>query len=141
MFDNFSDRIAGTLLMGLDVAVEFATLGEFRLVDPAVATAGPAPPASLPMSLDVRRPHRRRLLELEDVDRALLPRPSTALARATAPAGIAVAASSAQPRPATPTTCERRRRRDTPGPGARRTPSRARAGAIQAPVQLCLLLD
>src|SRR3954453_18206745 len=63
MFESMTDRIAGTLLMGLDVAVEFATLGEFRLVE---AGASPAPDvfqaAPLgrlpPPPQTVSRPHR-----------------------------------------------------------------------------------
>src|SRR3954453_14190694 len=54
MFESMTDRIAGTLLMGLDVAVEFATLGEFRLVE---ADASPAPDDFNPAPL-VRRPER-----------------------------------------------------------------------------------
>src|SRR3954447_14006102 len=54
MFESMTDRIAGTVLMGLDVAVEFATLGEFRLVE---ADASPAPDHFQAAPL-VRRPAR-----------------------------------------------------------------------------------
>ena len=125
MFENLQDRLAGTLLMGLDVAVEFATLGEFRLVEPELA---PAPTA-----------RRSRVIALEDVDRSLLPKPSTALARATVPAGTAVA--SASEAPAAAPRCERRRREAAIAPSAKRAPVRVRGGAVQGPVQLCLAVD
>ena len=125
MFENLSDRLAGTLLMGLDVAVEFATLGEFRVVE--------AEPLSAPT------PQRARLISLEDVDRSLLPKPSTALARATAPAGAAVVLPSVPPTAAP--RCERRRREATIAPPAKRAPVRVRGGAVQSAVQLCLAVD
>ena len=71
MFESMTDRIAGTLLMGLDVAVEFATLGEFRLVE---ADASPAPYDFRAAPL-VRRPAHLAAIE---PDRQLLPPASTA---------------------------------------------------------------
>ena len=122
------------LLTSLDLAVEFATLGEYRLVDPYLVS---------PSTTDFGRTRpERRLIELADVDRGLLPRPSTALARATAPAGTAVVAPSARralPQLA-PAVCEVRRRADAPEP-VRRQQGRARAGAVQPAAQLCLALD
>jgi hypothetical protein len=132
MFENLQDRIAGTVLLGLDVAVEFATLGEYRLVDPGF---DPAPIQTTPDPGP-----RRRLIELADVDFTLLPRPSTALARATAPAGTAVAT----PSVVVATPCQGRRRG---GGGVRhvvapdRAPRRSRGGAVPPPAQLCLPLD
>src|SRR3954470_840966 len=84
MFESMTDRIAGTLLMGLDVAVEFATLGEFRLVE---ANASPAPDFFRAAPL-VRRPARLAATEL---DRRLLPPASTAIARAAAESAARVA--------------------------------------------------
>src|SRR6476469_2263348 len=77
MFEDMTDRIAGTLLIGLDVAVEFATLGEFRIVE---ADGSPAPDSFQAAPL-VRRPAR---LATVDTDLQLLPRASTAIARAAA---------------------------------------------------------
>ena len=74
MFEEMTDRIAGTLLMGLDVAVEFATLGEFRLVE---ADASPASDDFQALPL-VRRPAS---LAAVTPDRQLLPPASTAIAR------------------------------------------------------------
>ena len=78
MFESMTDRIAGTFLMGLDVAVEFATLGEFRLVDPDLASP------SIPFDFDaaplMRRPARAAA---PAAGRSALPGPSTAVARAT----------------------------------------------------------
>ena len=129
MFENLQDRIAGTVLLGLDVAVEFATLGEYRVVDPDLAPAlisvGPESAA-----------RRRRLIELEDVDFTLLPKPSTALARATAPAGSAVATPSVVVAP----PCERRHR-GMPSQPVEHPPRRTRAGSVQPAAQLCLLVD
>src|SRR3954447_13451040 len=84
MFESMTDRIAGTLLMGLDVAVEFATLGEFRLVE---ADASPAPDFFQAAPL-VRRPAR---LATPELDRKLLPPASTAIARAAAQSAARVA--------------------------------------------------
>src|SRR3954462_511494 len=100
MFETMTDRIAGTLLMGLDVAVEFATLGEFRLVEagapPPPHLFQPAPPARHPPPAQdlfkaaplVRRPARRASVE---PDRQLLPPASTAIARAAAESAARVA--------------------------------------------------
>ena len=68
MFETLSDRIAGTLLTGLDVAVEFATLGEFRLVDPALFPA-PAPVTENAAPLVRSEPRRRRGSMSEPVKR------------------------------------------------------------------------
>src|SRR6478609_4444209 len=84
MFESMTDRIAGTVLMGLDVAVEFATLGEFRLVE---ADASPAPDYFQAAPL-VRRPAR---LAAVDPNRQLLPPASTAIARAAAESAARVA--------------------------------------------------
>src|SRR5690349_24480899 len=74
MFETMTDRITGTVLMGLDVAVEFATLGEFRLVE---ADAGPTP------DLFQAAPFVRRPAQLAAItpDPRLLPPASTAIAR------------------------------------------------------------
>lgn len=137
MFPNLTDNLAGAVLMGLDVAVEFATLGEFRLVDPALAAPAPAEPAAAPM---MRRPERTAAIR---PDHATLPRPATAAARASAPdlplkprakpapPSLAVPASPRRrggqvPRPVKPTRA--------PVPPVRRT----RAGAVQPATQLCL---
>jgi hypothetical protein len=84
MFESMTDRIAGTLLMGLDVAVEFATLGEFRLVE---ADGSPAPDNFQAAPL-VRRPVG---LASVDPDQRLLPAASTAIARAAAESAARVA--------------------------------------------------
>src|SRR3954452_76954 len=84
MFELMTDRIAGTVLTGLDVAVEFATLGEFRLVE---GDASPAPDDFQPAPL-VRRPAH---LAQVDPDRRLLPPASTAIARAAAASAARVA--------------------------------------------------
>jgi hypothetical protein len=130
MFENLSDRLAGTLLMGLDVAVEFATLGEFRLVDPDLVLA-PTPPPTYGAPL-ARRPAPGAPF---DVDFDLLPKPATALARATRPEPVAptVVAPS-------PVVCDARRRRGTESAkkGTHSRP-RVRGGAVQPPEQLCLL--
>lgn len=128
MFDTVTDRIAGTLLMGLDVAVEFATLGEFRVVDPDYALA-PTETADIPVPL-LRRPGSGAVLEL---DRNLLPAPATALAQAAVPAPVFAPA----PR------CQQRRRpaaAHAPEPVKRPIP-RKRVGAVQPAGQLCLLAD
>ena len=122
------------LLTSLDLAVEFATLGEYRLVDPYLVS---------PSTTDFGRTRpERRLIELADVDRGLLPRPSTALARATAPAGAAVVSPSARRAAVAPppATCEVRRRGDAPD-AVRRPQRRARGGSVQPAAQLCLLVD
>ncbi len=141
MFESMTDRIAGTLIMGLDVAVEFATLGEFRLVE---ADGSPAPDLFQPAPL-VRRPARSDATAL---DRQLMPPASTAIARAAAesaeraaarrrrPAGIPLhpGARSVLGQPA-------RRRAAAAVPAARgasRTAARKRGGAVDAGAQLCL---
>src|SRR3954451_3288008 len=91
MFESMTDRIAGTVLMGLDVAVEFATLGEFRLVD---ADASPAPYDFQPAPL-VRRPAR---LDVVAAEKKLLPPASTAIARAAAESAARAAARRGTPR-------------------------------------------
>jgi hypothetical protein len=133
MFENLSDRIAGGLLVGLDVAVEFATLGEVRLVDPELF---PAETSTVTTAWAGQAEPRRRLIELADVDHSLLPQPSTALARAAAPAGDLAATRSV----VVAAPCERRRRSDSPKP-VRRQPTRARGGSVQPAAQLCLLVD
>ena len=84
MFESMTDRIAGTVLMGLDVAVEFATLGEFRIVE---ADASPAPYDFQPAPL-VRRPAN---LASAEPNHRLLPPASTAIARAAAESAARVA--------------------------------------------------
>src|SRR4051794_37333618 len=91
MFELMTDRIAGTLLMGLDVAVEFATLGEFRLVEGDSATSDDFQPAPL-----VRRPSH---LSAVARDQKLLPPASTAIARAAAESAARVAARRGVARP------------------------------------------
>src|SRR5436190_2480555 len=94
MFEEMTDRIAGTLLMGLDVAVEFATLGEFRLVE----ADGPAPDHFQVAPL-VRRPAHPSAVAR---DQRLLPPASTATARAAAESAARVAERRAPMRPAMP---------------------------------------
>jgi hypothetical protein len=141
MFEEMTDRIAGTLLMGLDVAVEFATLGEFRLVE---ADASPAPYDFQAAPL-VRRPARMTAVE---PDRRLLPPASTAIARAAAESAARVAARRGGARavaldragmasgkaviPSAP-----RRRSAAPAP-ARAASPRKRAGSVGSGTQLCL---
>lgn len=147
MFESMTDRIAGTVLMGLDVAVEFATLGEFRLVE---ADASPAPDSFQAAAL-VRRPAR---LDAVATKPNLLPPASTAIARAAAQSAARVAARRPTPRledllaPKTggkaviPSAA---RRRPASGPArvvaahaAAKTHPRKRAGAVSATEQLCL---
>jgi hypothetical protein len=120
--------------MGLDVAVEFATLGEFRIVE---ADAFPAPDDFQALPL-VRRPAHLATLQ---PDRALLPPASTAIARAAAESAARVAE---RRRPASPplqsgtkaTIPSAPRRRSTnPARGAH---ARKRGGAVEANSQLCL---
>ena len=144
MFEEMTDRIAGTLLMGLDVAVEFATLGEFRLVE---ADASPAPDDFQALPL-VRRPAR---LATVATDRQLLPPASTAIARAAAESADRVAERRKPARPplhagakaVIPSAPRRRAAGPTrPTPPARpvRTGAkpRKRAGAVEGNTQLCL---
>src|SRR4051794_39623998 len=141
MFESMTDRIAGTLLMGLDVAVEFATLGEFRLVE---ADASPAPDLFQAAPL-VRRPARLATMQ---PDRQLLPPASTAIARAAAESAARVAARRKPARPPLQHGAKAvipsppRRRATTP---ARPTPTRPaaakprqRGGAVESSAQLCL---
>lgn len=145
MFESMTDRIAGTLLMGLDVAVEFATLGEFRLVE---SDASPAPDDFQAAPL-VRRPARLATVE---PDRQLLPPASTAIARAAAESAARVAA---RRKPAVPPikagakavipSAPRRRAAtaarpvppERPRAGATTKP-RKRGGAVESGSQLCL---
>src|SRR3954453_17761957 len=92
MFELMTDRIAGTVLMGLDVAVEFPPLGEFRLVE---ADASPAPDDFQPAPL-VRRPAH---LAQVDPDRRLLPPAPRASPR---PAPAPAARGAERRRPAAP---------------------------------------
>jgi hypothetical protein len=148
MFETMTDRIAGTLLMGLDVAVEFATLGEFRLVE---ADVSPAPDLFQAAPL-VRRPAR---LASADLDRTLLPPASTAIARAAAESAARVAArrKPARPplRPGTKAVIPSAPRRRAAGPAHPSAPARPtaaargaaskprkRGGAVGAGTQLCL---
>jgi hypothetical protein len=148
MFESMTDRIAGTVLMGLDVAVEFATLGEFRLVE---ADASPAPDLFQAAPL-VRRPAR---LATPELDRALLPPASTAIARAAAESAARVAArrKPARPplKPGAKAVIPSAPRRRTAGPAHPTAPARPvaaihatpskprkRGGAVEAGTQLCL---
>src|SRR3954452_3551482 len=144
MFESMTDRIAGTVLMGLDVAVEFATLGEFRLVE---ADPPPAPDLFQAAPL-VRRPSRLATVE---PDRQLLPPASTAIARAAAESAARVAA---RRKPAGPPLqrgakavipSAPRRRATTPAwattpmrPRPATAPPRKRGGAVESGTQLCL---
>ena len=153
MFETMTDRIAGTLLMGLDVAVEFATLGEYRLVD----ADAPAPDEFKAAPL-VRRPTN---LDAVAADQKLLPPASTAIARAAAESAARAAARRAPARPRMRTgdagkavipSAPRRRPVGTPmrpltqpssgragsGRGAGKVAPRKRAGAVEAGSQLCL---
>lgn len=144
MFEEMTDRIAGTLLMGLDVAVEFATLGEFRLVE---ADASPAPDDFQALPL-VRRP---AALASVTADSRLLPPASTAIARAAAESAARVAERRKPARPPLPTNTKAvipsAPRRRTAGPARPVSPvrpvrssakPRKRAGAVEANTQLCL---
>jgi hypothetical protein len=135
MFESMTDRIAGTLLMGLDVAVEFATLGEFRLVE---ADASPAPDHFQAAPL-VRRPGR---LAATEANRALLPPASTAIARAAAESAARVAQRRKPTGPplkpgakaVIPSAPRRRVAAATRPPAG----TRKRGGAVEANTQLCL---
>jgi hypothetical protein len=122
MFESMTDRIAGTFLMGLDVAVEFATLGEYRLVESDL----PAPDDFQPLPL-VRRPAH---LTAVAADQKLLPPASTAIARAAAESAARVAERRGVVIPSAP------RRRPTTA-GTRQT-GRKRGGAVESGTQLCL---
>jgi hypothetical protein len=136
MFESMTDRIAGTLLMGLDVAVEFATLGEFRLVEagglPASDNFQAAPLVRRPAHLTAAAPNR-----------ALLPPASTAIARAAAESAARAAArrTPAGPplRPGARAVLQSPPRRRSGGPSRPASPTtRKRGGAVEAGTQLCL---
>jgi hypothetical protein len=153
MFESMTDRIAGTVLMGLDVAVEFATLGEYRLVEADLAPAS----AEFQAAPLVRRP--TRLAEVAP-DNRLLPPASTAIARAAAESAARAAARRGQraagrdsgvrrptPNPfalpggrgaATVIPNAPRRRAVVPPPARVKTAPRTRGGAVEAGAQLCL---
>jgi hypothetical protein len=147
MFESMTDRIAGTLLMGLDVAVEFATLGEFRLVE---ADASPVPDLFQAAPL-VRRPAR---LGTPELDRRLLPPASTAIARAAAESAARVAArrkpGGPPVKPGTKAVIPSATRRRSARPARPLTPAHAsasargvtkprkRGGAVDGGTQLCL---
>ena len=149
MFESMTDRIAGTVLMGLDVAVEFATLGEFRLVE---ADISPAPDAFRAAPL-VRRPERMTAIT---ADASLLPPASTAIARAAAESAARVAERRKPTRPplkpGSKAVIPNAARRRIAGPvhplapshvsagrggGAKAAP-RKRGGAVESGRQLCL---
>jgi hypothetical protein len=135
MFELMTDRIAGTVLMGLDVAVEFATLGEYRLVE----ADAPAPDDFQPAPL-VRRPAH---LSAVAADQKLLPPASTAIARAAAESAARAAARRAPARPPLKTGASRAvipsapRRRVT-GPAPPPVATRKRPGTVETGKQLCL---
>jgi hypothetical protein len=135
MFESMTDRIAGTLLMGLDVAVEFATLGEFRLVE---ADASPAPDDFRAAPL-VRRPAHLTALT---PDRQLLPPASTAIARAAAESAARVAerrnATGPPLRPGAKAVIRSAPRRRVAAPARPAPAGRKRGGAVEANKQLCL---
>jgi hypothetical protein len=141
MFADLSDRIAGTLLFGLDVAVEFATLGEFRLVDPELAL-DPIVPSNTAAPL-MRRPPRAA--EASSVDWLLLPGPSTAVARSTQPSPqperTRLPRAAAPLAPVPEIRCHSRRRVGSAAEPPRRPAPRKRAGSVQPGVQLCLLVE
>jgi len=136
MFESMTDRIAGTFLMGLDVAVEFATLGEFRLVDPDQASP------SIPFDFDaaplMRRPARSAATA---ADRSLLPGPSTAVARATLPEDTPPIRLRMPPRSTLRAVVPPARSRTRPATPVRPAPKaapRSRGGAVTPGTQLCL---
>jgi hypothetical protein len=143
MFETMTDRIAGTVLMGLDVAVEFATLGEYRLVD---ADAFPAPDDFQAAPL-VRRPSRMSAVE---PDHKLLPPASTAIARAAAESaaraaarrngGLSVARGAAMHTHGAKAVIPNAPRRRPPAPvqAPAKPAPRKRAGAVDSGKQLCL---
>ena len=143
MFASFTDRVAGTLLTGLDAAVEFATLGEIRLVEP-LDPADAHNSDNLDAAPLVRRPARSARV----LDPALLPSPSTALARSVVPLPEPPAPKPTRPdrhggrtRAALPAGHATRPAGTTRTAPAKRAPSRLRAGSVKAPLQLCLLSD
>ena len=144
MFETMTDRIAGTVLMGLDVAVEFATLGEYRLVEADAPCSDDFQPAPL-----VRRPTN---LSAVAPERELLPPASTAIARAAAESAARVAARRSPARPPLRASADgkavipsARRRRPAISPprpmaprAAAKPAARKRAGAVESGTQLCL---
>ena len=139
MFETMTDRIAGTVLMGLDVAVEFATLGEYRLVE----ADAPAPDDFQAAPL-VRRPAN---LSAVATDQKLLPPASTAIARAAAESAARVAARRSPARPplktavgkaVIPSAPRRRPASVQARPVAAKPIARKRAGSVEAGKQLCL---
>ena len=144
MFETMTDRIAGTVLMGLDVAVEFATLGEYRLVEADAPRSDDFQPAPL-----VRRPAN---LSAATRDQKLLPPASTAIARAAAESAARVAERRSPARPPLRPGAEgkavlpnARRRRPASPPAhaavahaATKPHPRKRAGAVESGTQLCL---
>ena len=123
MFDRLSDRIATAVVTGLDVAVEFATLGEYRL---AVEPGQQAEPIAPPRPLRGGRVFDGSTI-FTTAPAGALPRPSTAVVREQPPATPPVMAICAASRTRSKVT----------RPSARPRP-RARGGAITAPEQLCL---
>src|SRR3954468_957620 len=143
MFESMTDRIAGTALMGLPAAVEFAPPGEFPPGDP---DAPPAPYDFQPAPL-VRRPAR---LDAVATDTRLLPPASTAIARAAAESAARAAARrgttpridefltpKSGARAVIPSAPRRRPASDPAGIGASGK-SRKRGGTVEAGSQLCL---
>ena len=128
MFDQLSDRIATAVATGLDIAVEFATLGEYRLAGvPAPGAPAPAAPRPRGQVFDGSR-------FLASAPAAVLPKPSTAAIRpkaAPAPDVLGVCcegrsrAKAAKARGAKPVTASQPR-------------PRARLGAVTPAEQLCL---
>lgn len=123
--------------MGLDVAVEFATLGEFRLVE----ADAPRTPDAFQAAPLVRRPAR---LTPAERDQKLLPPASTAIARAAAASAERAAARRRPVRPslrpgtrAVVPSAPRRRPASSPRSAAKAA-ARKRAGAVETGSQLCL---
>ena len=124
MFDRLSDRISTAVVTGLDVAVEFATLGEYRL---AVAPEEHAAPAAPPRPARPARVFDGSSLFAPASEPVALPRPATAAVREPAPVPPVVAiCASARTRGR---AIEPKRSRPRP---------RARGGAVGASEQLCL---
>lgn len=122
MFDRLSDRIATAVVTGLDVAVEFATLGEYRLaVPPADETEPIAPPRPL---RGERVVGGATIFAVEPA--GALPRPATAVVREP------------QPTPRVMAICAPERTRSKTTRAKPRPRPRTRGGAIKAPEQLCL---
>src|SRR5688572_10727269 len=125
MFDRLSDRISTVVVTGLDVAVEFATLGEYRL-----AVAPPeqhAAPTAAPRPQRAGRVFDGSALFAPTTEPVALPRPATAAVREPVPVPpvVAICASA-------------RTRGRAVHPKPARPRPRARGGAVGAPEQLCL---